>query len=279
MAGIVFYGTKGLDKIVSFYLRKIGCQVWLKQEDCTILGHDNFIFGFCRREKIDSSGIITFFYDDRNEVDKMYYQFRESAEHPPLFNEKYGIYHFFADDPEGRRLEFQHFDYAVEPFISGERLLKSRRSQRSFKISPVSNELIDQIIDSCRFAPSSHNRQPCYYRVIRDRDKIYQLSNVRGSSSAPIAKAPLAVAIVSDPAISQRHIQDGCIGAYHFLLAARSYGLGTCWIADMDRFEVKEILKIPQDHYIATVTPLGYPEQTVKNPPPRKPLNWFLREK
>ncbi|TES93871.1 MAG: hypothetical protein E3J87_01400 [Candidatus Cloacimonadota bacterium] len=51
------------------------------------------------------------------------------------------------------------------------------------------------------------------------------------------------------------------MAAYHFTLAAWNFGLGTCWIGGMDRDDVKEALGIPQEHYVATVTPLGYPAE------------------
>ena len=88
----------------------------------------------------------------------------------------------------------------------------------------------------------------------------------------------MAVAIVADSEISKRYVQDGCIAAYHFLLAAWYYGLGTCWIAAMDGEEVKEMLAINQNHYVATVTPLGYPEGDIPPMPERKKLDWFLRK-
>lgn len=279
MSGIVFYISKTQDKTVDFYRKKLDCDIWLRQKDCIILRHDNFLFGFCSGNEVDSAGIITFFYDSPDEVDRVYGLMEEYSEKPPLHNKEYNIYHFFAADPEGRRIEVQCFGHPLDPYISGEKLLISRRSQRSFKTADIPDKLIARIIDSCRFAPSSHNRQPCYFKVIRDRDTCYRISELRGSSSAPIAKAPLAIAIVSDPDKSPRHIQDACIMAYHFLLAAKLYGLGTCWIADMDRIEVKEILGIPKEHYVATVTPLGYPENINKAAPSRKPLDWFLREK
>ncbi len=279
MAGIVFYASRDIDSVVAFYREKLNCELWLKQEDCTVLRHDNLLFGFCSRNEIDSAGIITFFYDSPDEVDRVYSILEEFAEKPPLHNRKYDIYHFFAQDPEGRTVEIQYFAHPLNPHISGEKLLLSRRSQRDFKSTDIPDELIGRIIDNCRFAPSSHNRQPCYFKVIRNRDICYRLSDLRGSSSGPIAKAPVAVAIISDPDKSQRHIQDACIMAYHFLLAARSFGLGTCWIADMDRNEVKEILGISREHYIATITPLGYPENINKAAPSRKPLEWYLREK
>jgi len=45
------------------------------------------------------------------------------------------------------------------------------------------------------------------------------------------------------------------------MLSAWVYGLGTCWIADMDRDEVKDLLKVPKEHYVATVTPVGFPAE------------------
>jgi nitroreductase len=80
----------------------------------------------------------------------------------------------------------------------------------------------------------------------------------------------MAVAICSTPAQSGACTQDGCIAAYHFLLASRLHGLGTCWIAAMDRSDVKESLGVPKEHYIATVTPVGYPATIPETPPRRK---------
>ncbi len=141
-------------------------------------------------------------------------------------------------------------------------LLKTRRSIRHFKEEDIPQDILDKVFDLVRYAPSARNSQPFYLVVVKDREKVNKLGAIRGGSSAPIARAPFAVAICADPSISPRYIQDGCIFAYHFMLSAWAYGLGTCWIADMDRDEVKEILGIPKDHYVATVTPLGYPAET-----------------
>ncbi len=276
MAGIIFYGTREMQAIKEFYCEVIDCQVWLEQPDCIILQHDNFLIGFCQRGLVDDAGTITFFYDSPGNIDLIYKKLIDTAESRPAMNEKYGIYHFYAADPEGRRLEFQHFEHPVPPFISGEKLLKSRRSQRSFKSTEVSDDLIGNIIDNCRFAPSSHNNQPCYFKVIKDRNMLYRLAELRSSSTTPIAKAPISVAVISDPAQTKRPVEDGCIMAYHFLLAARLYGLGTCWIAAMDREDVKDLLGIPQSHYVATISPLGYPEDMEKAAPSRKPLSSYL---
>ncbi len=46
----------------------------------------------------------------------MYEKLRPVAEHAPQDNERYRIYHFYARDPEGRRIECQHFNHDVLPF-------------------------------------------------------------------------------------------------------------------------------------------------------------------
>jgi len=45
-------------------------------------------------------------------------------------------------------------------------LLKSRRSVRTFQARPVSRELIEQILEAARWAPSPHGRQPWRFVVL-----------------------------------------------------------------------------------------------------------------
>lgn len=278
MSGILFMKTTDLNKVREFYINQVEAELWLEQEDCVILRHGNFLFGFCRRDETDKSGLLTFFFDSRAEVDRYYVKLKSTAKKPPVKNEKYNIYHFYAADPEGRQIEFQYFYNRVDPYRSGDGLLLSRRSIRYFKDIPVTDEVLGSILEICRFAPTSMNTQSYYFKIIRDESIKSRLAGVRGDSSSPIGRAPLAVAICADPAVSRRHIQDGCIAAYHFLLAAWQFGLGTCWIAAMDRDEVKKVLRIPDDHYVATVTPLGYPVKWPVKIPSRKSWPEYIKE-
>lgn len=84
-------------------------EVSLEQADCIILKHGNLLLGFCEREELDTQGIITFVYDNTDQVYSMYKKFRTEALAEPVVNEKYNIYHFFTKDPEGRFVEFQNF--------------------------------------------------------------------------------------------------------------------------------------------------------------------------
>lgn len=269
MPGIAFFGTRNIEEIKGFYIERLNLTIWLEQKDCIILRHGNLLIGFCKRDYVDKDGIITLFYRDVEEVNRMYGRLKDVAENKPVKNDKYKIYHFFAKDPEGRKLEFLTFLHETEPYLIGDELLVSRRSIRSFKDKEVPNDILWKIFEVCRYSPTSKNSQSYYFIVIRNKEIIKKLASLRGSSSAPLGRAPMAVAIISDPDKSKRYVQDGCIAAYHFMLAAWTYGLGTCWIAAMDREEVKEMLGVPKHHYVATITPLGYPEYVPK-PPPRR---------
>jgi nitroreductase len=276
MSGILFFKSKDKDKVEQFYRTQIGMEVWLEQADCVILRHGNLLLGFCDREELDTCGMITLFYPTKAEVDAMYIKLKDLAIARPKDNGKYQIYHFFAEDPEKRVVEFQAFLHPVDSHLTGDELLNSRRSVRKFQDRHIPKDVLQKLFELCRYAPTSRNSESYYFIAVHDREKINYLASLREKSSAPIARAPMAVAVCSDPGLSKRHIQDGCIAAYHFTLAAWNFGLGTCWIGGMDREEVKQCLAIPKEHYVATVTPLGYPAEQPKMRP-RKPASQYVK--
>jgi hypothetical protein len=109
MNGILFMRTNKLKEVESFYREQAGMDLWLDQGDCVILSHGNMLLGFCERDEVDNCGIITFLYESENGVDEIYQKLSDRAEHEPQKNEDYGLYHFYAKDPEGRSIEFQTF--------------------------------------------------------------------------------------------------------------------------------------------------------------------------
>ncbi len=276
MSGIVFLQTKQLALLTEFYTTRLGCDIWLTQPDCTILRHGNLLFGLCDRAAAQTDLMLTFFYDSKKAVDAMHRSLSDIATAKPQLNKKYGIYQFFARDPEGRSLEFQYFSKPTAELLTGDQLLLKRRSIRSFRRKKVAIETVHRIIDVCRYAPSANNFQASYFKIITDPDTLEMLAVCRTGSSDPIGNAPMAVAICADPSVSKHHVADGCIAATYFLLAARQLGLGTCWIGNLDSPSVKKLIGIPKDHYIATITPLGYPAESPPAPE-RKPVDEYIR--
>ncbi|MDP2172922.1 MAG: nitroreductase family protein [Candidatus Cloacimonadaceae bacterium] len=276
MSGIVFMQTRDLTGMVEFYGDKLGMELWLDQGGCCIMQSGNMLLAFCQRDKIDSRGVITFFYPDRAGVDEMYQKLAVCAKDRPKLNPVYNIYHFYASDPEGRKIEFQCFEQEIKPYLTAKEALIERRSVRKYKQTPVSDALLKEVFELCRYSPTARNMQAYYYIVIKDREILSKIVELRGSAGAPILAAPFAIAVCAKGELSKRVVQDACIAAYHLLLAAKTCGLGTCWVTDMDNDAVKELLQVPKEDYIACLTPIGFPDEEIPIPH-RHEVHRFVR--
>ena len=266
MSGIVMLKTGDPQRIKEFYLDRVGCEPWMDYETSFVLRNGNFLFGFQESEQPDTGGILNFFFGFTEEVDDIFEELKDIAVAPPSNDGRGGSYHFFAKDPEGRILEFQSLQSPTNDHLTGDRLLMSRRNSREFSKQPVSDEVFYRVLDVSRFTPTSRNPQFFYLKLIKNKRVLSWLSKQDGKITEPIGKAPMAVAILSDPSLTKRHVEDGCIAAYHFMLSAWVFGLGTSWVPGMDREDVKNKINVPVDHYIATITPLGYPEKIQLDP-------------
>ena len=107
--GIIFWKTSQLETLEKFYVDKVGCELWMDQQDCKIFRFGTFLFGLCQRDEAETQGCLTFVLEHRAAVDAAYERFADRALEPPRDNPGYPIYNFFARDPEGRLIEFQWF--------------------------------------------------------------------------------------------------------------------------------------------------------------------------
>ena len=114
MPGIVFYKTKRLKAIKSFYLDQLGCDLWLDQGECLIFRHGNLLLGFCQRDRADTEGTICFVCRDVAAVNEAFRRLKPITLSLPSVNPRFDIFHFYAEDPEGRMLEFQCFNKPVD---------------------------------------------------------------------------------------------------------------------------------------------------------------------
>ncbi|PKN72732.1 MAG: nitroreductase [Candidatus Cloacimonetes bacterium HGW-Cloacimonetes-3] len=276
MNGIVFFKTADLPIIKEFYGKVLELPLWLDQGTCVIFKNGNMLLGFCQADIAETAGTITFFMPTRRDVQERYETLKSLAADAPKENPKYSIYHFWAKDPEGRELEFQTFEHALEPHISIDEGLMMRRSIRHYSPKEVPQEMLSKVFELCRYSPTARNQQSYYYVVIKQREVLEKIVSLRGPAGDPILASPYAIAVAARGELSRRKVQDACIAAYHLLLAAKAYGLGTCWVTDMDRDEVKDLLNIPHDDYLACLTPIGFPAEGFPLPK-RHEVDSFVR--
>jgi len=136
-------------------------------------------------------------------------------------------------------------------------VIKTRRSIRKYKGTPVPRESLMKILEAARIAPSAGHRQPWHFVVVEDKETIEKLAG----RSKWAAEAPAMIVGLADPVASPSWSQNDLgIALEHIVLTATSLGLGTCWMGQSKRdAEVKEILGIPDELKVIALTPLGEP--------------------
>ncbi len=139
--------------------------------------------------------------------------------------------------------------------------IKTRPAVRSFRPDPIPPEVIRKILQAGQQAHSQRNRQPWHFIVIQDRDTLRQIGGL-ASSGPYLAEAPLAIAVVLEG--SRMPQIDGTRAAECIMLAAWGEGVGSCWVQQMDRPQVKALLGVPEEAELLTVIPLGYPTEGEK---------------
>jgi len=156
--------------------------------------------------------------------------------------------------------------------------IKTRRSIRRYKPTPVPEHLLKEVLNAARLSPSADNAQP--WRIIVVRDEQIKLKIATGANGQKfIAQAPIVLVAcgVPDEAFQtvggymSSHVIDVAIAVDHLTLAAHALGLGTCWIAWFKEEKIREILGIPEDIRVIAMTPLGYSDE-IPDKTPRKNL-------
>lgn len=151
------------------------------------------------------------------------------------------------------------------------KLARERRSIRKFEAKDVEPEKIDQLIQSALLAPSSHSIYPWEFIIVTDPDLLDKLARAKTAGSAFLKDAPLCFVVCGDSARSDAWIEDCSIAATFLLLAARSLGLGACWIQIRNRMHddsttaqayVSELLNLPEHLDVASFIAVGYPAET-----------------
>mgnify|MGYP003588323211 CR=1 FL=1 len=161
-------------------------------------------------------------------------------------------------------------------------LAAARYSVRAYRPDPVPDELLGEVLEAARLAPSACNRQPFRVVVVRTGGREAEL--LRVYPKPWFVQAPLVLAVCSVPAEAWVRRYDGwsaaetdaTIAMDHMLLAAADRGLGTCWIAAFDPVAAPEVLGLPEGVVPVAFTPLGWPADA-PGPKQRKALGDLVR--
>lgn len=148
--------------------------------------------------------------------------------------------------------------------------IQERRSIRAYKNDAVSKEQLMTVLEAARLAPSWKDRQCWSIIVVSEREQIKALGELLryNPDEAVFDTVPYFLVFCADPAKSGSrdektyYMTDIGICMQNAVLAAKELGLGTCWVGAFNEQPIKELLGIPGNIKIVSLTPLGVPAES-----------------
>lgn len=145
-----------------------------------------------------------------------------------------------------------------------------RHSVRGFRPESVSSEVLTELIEAMRLAPSANNTQPWKFIVVTGANR----SKVAGACVQEfVAEAPALVVVLAE---ESRDNYNPAFAVSHLLLEAASRGLGTCVVRSFTETQVKDVLHVPDDYHVFAIVPVGYARENTDALHDRKPLTSIL---
>jgi nitroreductase len=168
--------------------------------------------------------------------------------------------------------------------------IKGRRSLRKYKPDPIREEVLHQVLEAVRWAPSWNNTQCWEIIVVKDpeaKSEVLKAMTRPNPAHSAIIEAPILLVLCGKKAISGCYrgkpvtgkgdwlMFDTGIAMQTLCLAAYGLGLGTVIVGMFDHQKAGEILGVPEDAEVVAMTPLGYPV-SASTAPKRKEISEFV---
>ncbi|MDF2938313.1 MAG: hypothetical protein K0Q90_3686 [Paenibacillaceae bacterium] len=178
--------------------------------------------------------------------------------------------------------------------------IHNRRSARSFKQTHIGEEVLREMLEAARLAPSAGNGQSHIFGIVDDADTKTALAKAAGSQMW-IAEAPVVIACCARLEADLRDLPEEDFGlmvnrtrfgrpfldylnaygdrtsvgtlfanaaplipAEHMFLTAVAHGLAACFVGYLDVAEASRILRLPEDTVCLYLLPVGYPADEPK---------------
>jgi len=159
-------------------------------------------------------------------------------------------------------------------------VIKKRQSVRSYQDKEIPEEILQQILEAGRLAPSACNNQPWKFIVVKDKKLKEKLVTACKNQNFVGEASVVIVGCAINPSYKMGNGEysytiDLAIALEHMGLQAADLGLGTCWIGAFYQDQVKDILEIPDDVSVVALMPLGFP-QALGTKTERKPLSEII---
>jgi nitroreductase len=169
-------------------------------------------------------------------------------------------------------------------------LIQNRRSCRKYEEKPVSDEMLAQVLEAIRWAPSWANTQCWEVIVVKDKAVKESLQAALPPKGNPATKAVVQAPVVL--VICARTGQSGFykdqvttkfgdwmlydlgLATQNACLMAHSLGLGTVVVGLFDHQKAALAVNLPQGYELVSMIPMGYPAK-ISQPPKRRDVAEF----
>lgn len=165
-------------------------------------------------------------------------------------------------------------------------IIRGRRSIRKYDTQDVSPEIVDQLLEAIRWAPSWTNCQCWEVVVVRDpavKEQLQASFPPRGNPAVKaIVDAPVLLALCAKTKTSGYYkdlkttkfgdwmMYDLGLATQNLCLMAHSLGLGTVIVGLFDHDRAKAVVNVPDGYELVTLIPLGYPAKVGSAPKRRE---------
>jgi len=145
-----------------------------------------------------------------------------------------------------------------------ETLIKERYSCKKYDPSKkVDKDTLIKILEAGRLAPTAKNTQEQHIYVLESENALKAFdacSPCRYGSQTILLVTFNKNNVYTYPGTSKTSgDEDATIVATHLMLAAKNYGVDSCWINCLNPIKLKEALHLPEYEEIVMALDLGYP--------------------
>ncbi len=144
-----------------------------------------------------------------------------------------------------------------------------RRSVRKYSSRPVPEESLKKILEAGLLAPTSMNRKPCEFYVVKDRGILEELASSKSSGAGMLPGCGAAIAVFADSQKADTWTEDCSIALSYMNLMAAQENIGSCWVQIHLRSKedgtdaedaVRKIFALPERFRIVGLLALGVPD-------------------
>jgi nitroreductase len=151
--------------------------------------------------------------------------------------------------------------------------IASKRELRDYADRPLSEDVVNRILDAGRVAGSATNNQPWRFLVLEDRGLVERVAETVYAPRIPLGAALVVAISVSGGGFAEF---DAGRAAQNMMLGAWNEGVGSCPNGMPDRAKTGELLGLDADERVLVVLAFGYPARPL-DPEKRAAEEWIAR--